>query len=838
MGAVPQLPRMAPGLSILVLGLLLASGFASVSVVPHAAAPPDGPFSVGAPASSRPAPAPRLPQLPLGSVIATLRSGAGPARGDPFGCTPTSPSTAQCVPLNPAPPGAYGPIAWNNESPDLAGPSHHPAAGIESSLAFDFADGVYVFFGGCLVTQCPSDQTWVYHAGAWQNVSSQYPGPPARTAAAMDYDFTWQAVVLYGGCGAICPLGDTWMFSRSSGWRNVTGATCASYCPAPVLGASMVWDSYDNVSVLFGGCSRGCRTTTDQTYELFGIAVGWYDPGVTVAPSPRGFTAMAYDPGLHAVLLFGGLSACGVAPACPLADTWSYQEYGGWVNRTSGLTGTPEGRYGAAMTWDGPTGEMVLTGGVGASARVLNSTWAYDCPRNCTWNNLTAAAPVPARAYMAIAENNSRYDPWFLGGLDPRLAYHADQWALGVAPSGATFTADPNPTDVGPAAAAWFNLTVDGGVGPYLQSLWFPGSGEIQAAVPLHLKLNFSSPGRYVVDATGVDAYGMLVLATATEVVDPPPTVALSAPGAMDAGIAAPFRAQVGAGTGVAPFSYAWSFGDSRHGTGASPTHTYAGPGTFTVRVDVTDRFGETNNTTALVVVHPDPTVTVTASPNRTDPGLEVAFLATGSLGSPGYAYAWEFGDGTTGVGPAPDHRFAEAGSYRVNVTLTDAAGGTARATVVLAVAAPLTATAHAVPDPVPAGQLVTFTASAAGGTGGYTFRWDFGDHSTGIGPNATHAYSSIGSYAVTLTVTDGLGSAVNRTINVSVTRASGAGSAGSNGPLSPFDLGLLAIVGLAVIAGVAVVLWHRRRTASVRPPPPSTPSSEDPPAGRPPPSP
>ncbi len=69
--------------------------------------------------------------------------------------------------------------------------------------------------------------------------------------------------------------------------------------------------------------------------------------------------------------------------------------------------------------------------------------------------------------------------------------------------------------------------------------------------------------------------------------------------------------------------------------------------------------------------------------------------------------------------------------------------------------APPLTASFAYSPSSIQAGQPVTFTASAGGGTSPFTFSWSFGDGSAGTGSPVTHTYSSAGSYTTSLTVKD-----------------------------------------------------------------------------------
>jgi len=63
----------------------------------------------------------------------------------------------------------------------------------------------------------------------------------------------------------------------------------------------------------------------------------------------------------------------------------------------------------------------------------------------------------------------------------------------------------------------------------------------------------------------------------------------------------------------------------------------------------------------------------------------------------------------------------------------------------------------------------VTFDASASGGTQPYSYRWDFGDGSTGSGQSVSHSYLLPGSYTVTLTVTDANGQSVTTSQTITV---------------------------------------------------------------------
>jgi len=66
-----------------------------------------------------------------------------------------------------------------------------------------------------------------------------------------------------------------------------------------------------------------------------------------------------------------------------------------------------------------------------------------------------------------------------------------------------------------------------------------------------------------------------------------------------------------------------------------------------------------------------------------------------------------------------------------------------------------LTSEISATPANPHAGENVSFSGSASGGTSPYTYSWALGDGATAIGPTVSHAYSTAGNVTITLVVTD-----------------------------------------------------------------------------------
>jgi PKD repeat protein len=76
---------------------------------------------------------------------------------------------------------------------------------------------------------------------------------------------------------------------------------------------------------------------------------------------------------------------------------------------------------------------------------------------------------------------------------------------------------------------------------------------------------------------------------------------------------------------------------------------------------------------------------------------LEVNFATTASRDPDGSiaSYAWDFGDGTTGIGPEPSHTYAAGGRYFPALTVTDDAGASATVVEEILVDLPAPPTVH-----------------------------------------------------------------------------------------------------------------------------------------------
>ena len=228
-------------------------------------------------------------------------------------------------------------------------------------------------------------------------------------------------------------------------------------------------------------------------------------------------------------------------------------------------------------------------------------------------------------------------------------------------------------------------------------------------------------------------------------------------------------------------------------------THIYEQPGSYPVKVTVTDKLGQTANASLTQrIIDPksaDPTLpyaAISSTPKQPKQKEAVAFDASKSVdcdGDPIKNFVWDFGDFSpkvTTTKPVVNHAFDKAGTYPVKVTVTDKYGKPVTASCkTMIIPDPAYNSAQSIAPRLPPTvvlrsnpqesiplQPVHFDASDSHDFNGnpcVSYLWDFGDDTpkkTTTEPYTTHPYKQSGTYPVTVVATDRFKQTGNATVN------------------------------------------------------------------------
>src|SRR5438309_282358 len=295
----------------------------------------------------------------------------------------------------------------------------------------------------------------------------------------------------------------------------------------------------------------------------------------------------------------------------------------------------------------------------------------------------------------------------------------------------------------------------------------------------------------------------------------PPPVPFLArasaTPGSTEVGVQVAFTCSA---TGRAPpFTFSWDFGDGAAASTQAAEHAFSSPGMKRVTCTAKDTSRERTTNEIQVSVSSGPAVIAVANRSSASPGMPITFTALATGGSGGYMYHWAFGDAMSADGAAVSHAYQSHGEYTVIVNVTDTLQGSATTSLTVVVAK-LDVEATESATTVASGTAITFAASATGGAGGpYTYTWDFGDGSTGIGSIVTHSFANSGSYIPKVTVADSSGVSYQRILEtITVQPAPSAAPVVPASSLGPLAFGTAVVVAVALGVGL-VLLFLRRRS-------------------------
>ena len=239
-----------------------------------------------------------------------------------------------------------------------------------AAMAYDPITQTVVLFGGTSESNTNSGETWTWDGVTWtQQFPPVSPSPRSWNTNGMVFDSLVGKVVLFGGyTQSFAMFSDTWEWD---GTAKTWTEKFPAHSPSP-RAATLAYDATSRQVLLFGGFTAGYIYYGDTwTYN----GVDWIQQEPATLPPARCDEALAFDPNLHAVVMFGGLPGpCEDCTNTRLNDTWLW----GGKNWTQVQTATsPVPASGQSFTYDATVNEMVLYGGWVGSSSFTNGTWLF-----------------------------------------------------------------------------------------------------------------------------------------------------------------------------------------------------------------------------------------------------------------------------------------------------------------------------------------------------------------------------------------------------------------------------------------------------------------------------
>jgi hypothetical protein len=292
--------------------------------------------------------------------------------------------------------------------------------------------------------------------------------PATAPSPRWDMAFSGPYPCLFGGrISATAYSNESWLWTvgqQTPNWRQLVPRTAA--VPPPRAEAALASDLSLN-QYLFGG-RDGSQTFGDTWVGVADLSTTW---GLTWAPilngpSPRYGAAMTQDAHSLEIVLFGGRDSAGA-----FNDTWKLVSRA-WQRIAT--TGAPPPRSHHALVGDQARRVLVLYGGVDANGQPLNDVWELS---GTTWTaRAPSGSPPPPRAGQRAAYFGADSETFVFDPLAPSQGLWRygpvarGEWILFGVGCGNVFA----PLRIGPQVITY----------PRLGEPWGVGAGSFHPAAP------------------------------------------------------------------------------------------------------------------------------------------------------------------------------------------------------------------------------------------------------------------------------------------------------------------------------------------------------------------
>lgn len=213
------------------------------------------------------------------------------------------------------------------------------------------------------------------------------------------------------------------------------------------------------------------------------------------------------------------------------------------------------------------------------------------------------------------------------------------------------------------------------------------------------------------------------------------------------------------------PVSWDWDFGDGNTSTTKDPSNTYYNPGVYTVKLRATFPGSAVVTTikTNYITIYAKPSANFTSTNITGCEDLKVNFTNQSSAGSGAItSYFYDFGNTFSDTNASTSHTYRNPGSFNVTLIVTDVNGcqdieEKKNLVTVWQIPDADFTSGNQVGCSLP--HAVNFVnTTSANATGTVTYAWDFGNGNTSVVKTPSVTYTTMGSYAVRLIVTNSLG--------------------------------------------------------------------------------
>jgi len=315
---------------------------------------------------------------------------------------------------------------WTNKNPATS-----PGSRRYHAMVYDSTNDRTILFGGS--DSSAIDDTWAYDCSdnMWTNKTTQGSSnkPPARMFHNMVYDSTNDRTILFGGYDGNF-LADTWVYNYTdNSWTNRTTPGSSNKPPAR-FDHAMVYDSTNDRTILFGGYDGNFLADTWVYNYTDNSWTNRTTLGSSNKPPARYQHTMVYDSTNDRTILFGGYGDSNF-----LDDTWVYNySDNSWTNRTTpGSSNKPPARINHAMVYDPMNERTTIFGGEDMSSNDLADTWIYNHAEN-TWSDVSPSTSPSSRSQFSMVYDSTNEMTVLFGGYNDTAL--DDTWVLGFIDDG------------------------------------------------------------------------------------------------------------------------------------------------------------------------------------------------------------------------------------------------------------------------------------------------------------------------------------------------------------------------------------------------------------------